>query len=167
VTAVEELRALGWSIGDQAVVQGLAQVQWPARLEIMGRRPLVLLDCAHNVASAQALVSALEAALPARGAAERRFLIFAGSGDKDLEGMLHVLASRFDHVALTRFSASPRSAAPEQLAEFMPPGTSFEVFANAPEAWLKMRERAAERDLICVTGSVYLAGELRPLLAAR
>src|SRR5262249_16306625 len=63
VAAVETL-AREVPISDRAVADGLANVVWPARLEIMARRPLVLLDCAHNVASAQALVQALEESFP-------------------------------------------------------------------------------------------------------
>src|SRR5205807_9751746 len=60
VAAIETLRSTGWHIPDEAVAEGLSQVSWPARLEIVGQRPLVVLDCAHNVASALALVKTLE-----------------------------------------------------------------------------------------------------------
>jgi dihydrofolate synthase/folylpolyglutamate synthase len=164
VAAVEELREQGLSIPDQAVAHGLANVPWPARLEIMGRRPLVLLDCAHNVASAEALVKALSSSLPPRIPGARRFLIFAGSRDKDLAGMLRVLAPAFDHLALTRFHPSPRGVTPEELARLLPPRTQADLFATAAVAWETIRNRAAPADLICVTGSVFLAGELRPLM---
>ena len=56
IACVEQLRATGWHIPDPAVAAGLSGVRWPARLELLGERPLVVLDCAHNVASAEALV---------------------------------------------------------------------------------------------------------------
>src|SRR5439155_5539420 len=87
VAAVENLRALGLAIDTGAVAEGLARVCWPARLEIVQRQPLVLLDCAHNVASAQALAKTLQVSFPPPAKA-RRSLIFAGSRDKDLAGML-------------------------------------------------------------------------------
>src|SRR5262249_22185568 len=49
VAAVEELREAGLAVDDAAVAAGLASVRWPARLEVVGRRPLVVLDCAHNL----------------------------------------------------------------------------------------------------------------------
>ncbi len=167
LAAVEELIAQGVPIGDQAVADGLARVHWPARLEIMGRRPLVLLDCAHNVASAIALAEALEQSfpLPADG---RRLLIFAGNQDKDLAGMLSVLAPRFERIILTSFRNSQRCAAPEQLAAWVPAarrGVSVTCPSSA-QAWQLARQEAKPSDLICVTGSVFLAGELRPLLGA-
>jgi dihydrofolate synthase/folylpolyglutamate synthase len=53
VACVERMREQGWDIPDTAVASGLANVAWPARLEVVGRRPIVVLDCAHNIASAQ------------------------------------------------------------------------------------------------------------------
>ncbi|HWY88664.1 MAG TPA: cyanophycin synthetase, partial [Gemmataceae bacterium] len=165
VAAVEDLREQGLSISDAAVAQGLAEVRWPARLEIMRLQPLVLLDCAHNVASAEALIRTLQSSFPPRAADGRRFLIFASSKDKDVAGMLRILAPHFDHVGLTRFTPSPRSVAPEELAQLLPPGTRADVFAAARQAWEACRAQATGSDLICVTGSVFLAGELRPLMA--
>lgn len=164
VAAVEELRCQGLSVSDQAVADGLAGVRWPARLEIMSRQPLVLLDCAHNVDSARALVEALQTSVPPRAPGGRRFLLFAGSRDKDLTGMLRILTPQFDHVALTRFTPSPRSVAPEELAELLPSGIPADLFPTAADAWTALRQRATHKDLICATGSVFLAGELRPLM---
>ena len=59
IAVVEHLRQLGLPIDASAVSRGLAGVVWPARLEVVGARPLILLDCAHNVASAQALVDTI------------------------------------------------------------------------------------------------------------
>jgi dihydrofolate synthase / folylpolyglutamate synthase len=165
VAAVEELSAQGMPIGDAAVADGLARVHWPARLEIMGRRPMVLLDCAHNVASALALREALEQSfpLPVDG---RRILIFAGNQDKDLAGMLHALAPCFGRIILTSFRNSLRCAAPEQLAAWIPQerrGVSV-TCPGSVQAWRQARAEAKPNDLICITGSVFLAGELRRVI---
>src|SRR5262249_30307543 len=112
VAVVEELRALGFSLSEEAVAAGLASVQWPARLGVMIRRLLVTLDCAPTLASAQGLVDPLRTSVLLPPDA-RRLLIFGGSSDKDLEGMLRLLAPPFDHVYLTRFN-NPRSVVPEQ-----------------------------------------------------
>jgi dihydrofolate synthase / folylpolyglutamate synthase len=176
VAAVEELRRQGMHIGDAAVAAGLANVRWPARLEVVGRRPLVILDCAHNVASIQALIDTLHASFPslyspsggANGSARagRRHLVFACSSDKDLPGILQLLAPHFSHAYLTRYGQSQRSVAPEHLLELWgrtspQPAT---VHATATQAWQAARQAARQDDLICVTGSVFLAGELRAQL---
>jgi len=165
VAVVEELRDHGWHISDGAVAEGLAQVRWPARLEVMGRRPLVLLDCAHNVASARALVETVQHSI-ALDPSARRYLVFACSNDKDLSGIFEALAPHFHHFCLTRYAQSPRSVPPEQLADALRSvsGVSLSVHANAADALDAARSQACPDDLICVTGSVFLAGELRPLL---
>jgi dihydrofolate synthase/folylpolyglutamate synthase len=163
VAAVECLRDRDVPLGDDAVARGLAGVQWPARLEILKRRPLIVLDCAHNVASALALREALLASFPSRG---RRILIFAGSRDKDIAGMLAVLAPIFSDVIFTRFEQNPRAVPIDRLVELAPPDAACRQHrADHPAAALALAEALAQPDdLICVTGSVFLAGEFRPLL---
>ena len=160
VAAVEQLRLAGIAITDSAVANGLATVCWPARLEIVGRQPLVILDCAHNVASAQALADTLLQSIPLKPNGQRH-LIFAGNRDKDLKGMLAVLAPHFAKFFLTRFGTNPRNVAPEKLAEFLPAGAVCSLHETAAAAWAAARQQATPNDLICITGSVFLAGELR------
>lgn len=164
IAATEELMARGIAIGARAVADGLARVVWPARLEIVARHPFVLLDCAHNVASARALVQALTESFPP---SMRRHLIFGGNRDKDLAGMLAVLAPCFDNIFLTASQGTARCVAPEQLAALMPieKQNAAVVCSDARDAWTRARLTATPGDLICVTGSVFLAGELRPIIA--
>jgi dihydrofolate synthase/folylpolyglutamate synthase len=164
VACVEELRRLGLTVSDTAVAEGLADVHWPARLEVLGRRPFLVLDCAHNVASVQALVDTLEQSFPAA----RRHLVLAVSSDKDVPGMLRVLAPHFSPAYLTRYQGSARSVPPEQFAELARPlQLPCTQYASAADAWQAARRNAGPDDLICITGSVFLAGELRPLLMVR
>jgi dihydrofolate synthase / folylpolyglutamate synthase len=161
VTCLEHLRAAGWAITDRAVADGLARVSWPARLEVLQRRPLVVLDCAHNAASAQALVEALRQSFPP----VRRLLIFAVSSDKDVAAMFRILGPHFRHVFLTRYN-STRSVPPDDLAALLRQTTDLPhtVCPTAAEAWQAARVLAGPKDLVCVAGSVFLAGEMRPLL---
>jgi dihydrofolate synthase/folylpolyglutamate synthase len=162
IACIELLREKGWHVPDEAVAAGLAEVAWPSRLEVIGRRPFVVLDCAHNVASAQALADTLRESFPPG----RRLLVFAGSSDKDLAGMFRVLAPHFAHAYLTRYTDNPRGVAAEELAALWEAnGGGERTLCRSPaEAWRAAREGAAADDLVCITGSVFLAGELRPLL---
>jgi dihydrofolate synthase/folylpolyglutamate synthase len=164
VACIEELQARGWQIPDAAVKNGLAGLEWPARLEVISHRPLVVLDCAHNVASAQALARALEESFPP----VRRLLIFASSNDKDVAGMFRVLAPLFSHVYLTRNGDNPRSVPPTELVRLLTEAgaTPCTPYTKASDAWEAARDQARPNDLICITGSVFLAGELRPILIA-
>jgi dihydrofolate synthase/folylpolyglutamate synthase len=114
------------------------------------------------VASAHALADTLRSSFPPG----RRLLVFAGSGDKDLAGMFGVLAPHFAHAYLTRFTTNPRAVPPERLAElWRAAGGSPATACDTPDAAWEAARSAAEPDgLVCITGSVFLAGELRPVL---
>jgi dihydrofolate synthase/folylpolyglutamate synthase len=162
VACIEQLRSAGWHVPDAAVAAGLANVLWPARLEVLSHRPLVVLDCAHNVASAEALAQTLQTSFPPA----RRLLVFASSNDKDVAGIFRVLAPYFKHAFLTRYGNNPRSVPPDELAGFLQRSSDLPctVCPIPADAWQAARAMAAPADLICITGSVFLAGELRPLI---
>ena len=162
VACIEELRRQGVRVPIQAVRHGLAKVVWPARIEVMSSSPFVVLDCSHNVSSIQALVDTLRVMF----APARRGLVFACSHDKDLPGMLALLVPHFEKVCFTRYTSSPRGAPAEELSAVWRRvgGGACEVFGKPAEALAAARKWATGDDLICVSGSVFLAGELRPLL---
>lgn len=166
VAAVEELRGQGMTIPDEAIAYGLQHVRWPARFEIIRQHPLVILDCAHNISSMQTVLDTLQSVvLTDRKKPARRYLIYATSHDKDSHGMLNLLAPHFDHIFLTRYSNNPRFVLPEELARILEENPRpYSLSSSSPEAWQQACEVATEADLICVTGSVFLAGELRPYL---
>src|SRR5690606_11017699 len=101
----DELVRQGWRIGPEACRQGLAQAVLPGRLECVAGTPTVILDTAHNEASAKALVAALEAHF-----AHPRTLVVACSKDKDIPAIVKQLAGAFDHVIATRYLENPRAA---------------------------------------------------------
>jgi dihydrofolate synthase/folylpolyglutamate synthase len=163
VAALDELTLAGLHLPAEAVAAGLGGVRWPARLEVLSCKPFVLLDCAHNLASTEALIDTLHASFP-QTSARQRLLIFAGNSDKDLAGMLRLLAPHFTHAYLTRFANNPRCLSPERLAALLPPDLARTLCPDTHVAWAQARSAAGPDDLICVTGSVFLAGEIRPLL---
>jgi dihydrofolate synthase/folylpolyglutamate synthase len=162
IACVEDLRRAGLHLGDEAVAAGLREVVWPARMEVVGRRPLIVLDCAHNVASASALVQTLASSFPPL----RRVLVFAGSTDKDVAGMFRVMAPYFASVFATRYTDNPRAMPADQVTSlWASAGTApVHVCATPAEALAAARQEAGEEGLICITGSVFLAGEVRPML---
>ncbi len=178
LAAVEELRRNGWTIPEAAVRRGLAEIVWPARVEVVARRPAVVIDAAHNVASIEALVEALEESFSAR----RRLLVFGTTQEKDVHGMLERLLGRFDHVIFTRYLENPRGVPPEELRAAATvlasvggpsqktPGARTcrtEVASNPAEAWNAIHRLARPDDLVCITGSFFLAAEMRRHLADR
>lgn len=166
VTVLNELRRQGVPIPESAVRRGLAEVRWPARIEVVRTSPTVILDTAHNVPSVEALVGTLREFVPVAG---RKAVVFGVSSDKQYEEMLGILAGYFDVFHLTKYGNNPRSVPPEQLADILrrvTPTTTFRVYPTALESWEAARRDAKTDDLVCVTGSVFLAGELRDVVSA-
>jgi dihydrofolate synthase/folylpolyglutamate synthase len=164
ITVVDSLRQLGVPVSESSVVHGLAHVRWPARVECVRRRPTVILDTAHNVPSIEALLSTLQQDFAVNG---RRRLIFAVSSDKDYPAMLQRLANFFDEFHLTRYGNNPRCVAPERLGEVLrtlQPSAAIQLHDHSQIAWAAASADLGPDDLLCVTGSVFLAGELqRPI----
>lgn len=167
VTAIDVLRAAGLTIPGAAVARGLREVRWPARVEVVGGRPVVVLDCAHNVPAVEALVATLRQTFSIRGT---KSVVLAVSSDKQYGPMVGVLAGYFDHFHLTRYGHNPRCVPPDRLAELLTrtaPAARQTTHPDAAGAWAAARAAAGPDDLICVTGSVFLAGELDPLVRAQ
>lgn len=165
LAVVDQLRSQGWSIPDAAVRRGLAEVTWPARIEVVARRPTVILDAAHNVASIAALVKTLDDSFCGRD----RLLIFATTQEKQVAEMLRLLLPRFKRVIFTRYQNNPRGVSPEDLAALAlqtSPATA-DVCADPAAAWQRVHDLSAEVDLVCVTGSFFIAAEMRSQIAAR
>ena len=165
LATVETLRKQGWDISETAIRDGLAQASCPARVEVVRGQPTVVIDAAHNVASIEALLATLDESFSCR----RRVLVFATTQDKDCEGMLRALLPAFDTVVLTRYRNNPRYVPPEELADIaaklMSHGQPMTTVCNDPvEAWQAAQEKAATDDLICVTGSFFIAAEIRQLI---
>lgn len=162
LAAIEQLRLVGWAIPDDAVRTGLADTRCPGRVEVLLRRPLVVVDTAHNRASAEALMHTLDESFAAR----RGLLIFATTQEKDIDGMFAALRGRFDRVLFTRYLNNPRGVCPRELHERWTAsgGRAAEVFEQPHEAWQTALAWAAADDMICLTGSFYIVSELRPVI---
>jgi len=162
VAAVETLsdkRGLG--INEETIRTGLAAAGLPARLEYFPGEPPVLLDGAHNPISIRGLCETLAHVFPDRSTV----MALGFSRDKDAPAMLRDLLPRARRVIFTR-SDSPRAEAPDALAEIAREicGKESEVVENPREALARARDMARPDGLVVITGSFFLAGNLRPLL---
>lgn len=148
-------------ITGEEVRQGLSQVSWPLRLEVVNQHPLIILDAAHNDASIRELCRAVEP-LPCR----IKTLIFGTSRDKEARSMLSLLGKTFDRVVITKYSTNPRAWPVDDLHDLacplVPvPVSSIETVAQAIEI---TRSQCSSDDLICIAGSFFLAAESRGIL---
>ena len=160
VRLLESVNRRGIAVPREAIAAGLADPQWPGRLD---RRRLpdgreLLLDAAHNPAGAMALASYLKA--DGRG---RRPLVFAVMRDKQVREMLDVLLPEASRLVVTAAS-TPRSAEPAALAAVaheLSPALPIDV-ASSPAAALE-RAWSASPDIV-VAGSIFLLGDVLKLI---
>lgn len=154
---VEVLRMQKWRITDDAVLRGLAKVSWPARLEVLQREPLVLLDGAHNPDGVEALSQSL-CRLPVT---QKWIFVMGVMADKDYRQMI----SRIAPLAKAIVAAQPdyyRTLSSEKLKEVISREYSIPVYdgGSIPSA-LTLALKKADGNPVCVFGSLYQAGKVR------
>jgi len=164
IAALEAMRALGWSIDEDAIRRGLKSVYWPGRFDIVSRRPLVVLDCAHNELSIHALLDTIAVEL---GDDIRPRLVFGCQETKTWEQMAAMLAPRVREVTLT-MAKPKRPLEPENLAPVFERHRVPNLVERDPlRAIDSVMSTTTPDDMVLVTGSVYLIGEIYQYFLAR
>jgi len=162
ILAAEALDRRRLRISSDAIWAGLRSVSWPGRCEWLEESPPVLLDAAHNPDAAHALANYLWE-LRRRKAFDRLHLVFATLSDKDSDGIAAALYPLADQLFATQVSST--RATPVEVLLQLGVGPAQRQAVKDPAAALDAaRQAAAPEDLICVCGSTYLLGALRPLL---
>lgn len=148
----------------EELVRAWKNVRVPGRLEIAGSGPTLVLDGAHNPASAWALAETLRERFPDPG--QKKTAVVSISRDKNAREVLRIILPAFDRVFFTN-NSSGRGAAPEGLLAtarevFPGRGDDFFAVADAEDALKQAVAAAGKEGMVCVTGSFYLVGDLRP-----
>lgn len=163
VAALSLLTQSGVDLSQAVIRRGLRAVHWPGRLEILGRAPLVVVDSAHNGDSAQKLVVALWNYFGPR----RLVVVWGASVDHVTPGLMTALLSEADRAIAAR-TRHPRAADPSWLrAQAAELGFRLEVRETVALALAAALEDAGPDDLVCCTGSVFVAAEAREAWFAR
>jgi dihydrofolate synthase/folylpolyglutamate synthase len=163
LAAAETLRAQGWKLDEDAIRRGLAEVIWPGRFDVVVRRPLVILDCAHNELAVEALLETIAVEL---GPGVRPHLVFGCLEDKKWEHMAEMLAPRVRDAILTRVKPK-RPLDPEHLAPLFARHVPTKIVREPLEAIEQVMAESGPDDVVLVTGSVYLVGEIYPWFLRR
>jgi dihydrofolate synthase/folylpolyglutamate synthase len=163
LAVLEVLRGQGWRIGEDAIRRGFAEVSWPGRFDRVWEQPLVILDCAHNELSVEALLQTIDLEL---GPKVRPRLVFGCLEEKQWQRMAEMLAPRMKSVILTR--AKPkRPIAPERLLPVFADRAPTRIVHEPLAAINAVMAESAPDDVVLVTGSVYLVGEVYPWFLQR
>ncbi len=160
---LETVQDLTGAIPESLIRASLATVQWEGRVEILGEHPTLIIDGAHNPASATALVETLIRMLRCKPDAQL-VLVLGMMQDKDRKNFLERFRSLVRFLILTPVSV-PRASSVSELKQDVPDGMCVTYEASSPaEALLLAKRLAMPNDIICVTGSLFLAGEVRILV---
>ena len=157
LTAVRVLRERGWIVPDEAVRDGLANVDWPGRFQLLGKRPRFIVDGGHNPQCLEALEAALDAYLPGRK------LVFLNGcmADKDYGDMFRRLlphASEF----VTVTPGNPRALPAEELSAYIREnlGARATPCKTVAEGVRAAIDRAGPDGAVCACGSLYMIGDI-------
>lgn len=152
-------------ITHEHIIEGLALAKWPARFELFdlnGQKCVI--DGAHNPAGIQSFRHNLDKYFPM----EKRVILLGILKDKDIDSMLNYLLRADDEVIITA-PHSLRKATPEYLAQKIKAHNikHIETYDDMREALMAAFDLAGKQKLLCITGSLYLTGELRYIVAEK
>ncbi len=169
IAATFALKERNYRIEENQLRHALATVVFPGRLEVVQKQPLVVLDGAHNPDKIQALIDALPLYTPAR-----RVGVVAFKKGKNIEPMLKLLLSHLSHLVVTEFSLamdmgkrlSTSTSEIMAIVRFIQEKDKekpilVEEQPHAQKAVDRALTLAGKGDMILITGSLYLVGEVR------
>ena len=162
IATIEVLSEAGVINADnETIINALAKVKCPARIEVISNNPLIVLDTAHTVASMKILKESIQETLSYKNL----ILVIGLSSDKDIDGVLSEIVCIADSLILTR-TGNPREADPEHMAVVVKhfyKKTPL-VIEDIDEALSEAKRIAKEDDLVCITGSFFLAGKAEKIV---
>lgn len=159
IAAIEVLRAQGVNITGLAIRKGLNDARWPGRFEILSRRPLVVLDGAHNPNGAASLKNALSSLKK-----KRLMLVIGIMSDKDMDGILKELVPASDLVIATKPKGERSATLPALIQAASRYGKPVNSVKSVKDACKKALSLASPTDCVCVSGSLFTVGEARRYL---
>jgi dihydrofolate synthase/folylpolyglutamate synthase len=160
VAVVEILVERGAIVRTEAIVAGVRSVNWPGRLQVLGKEPWVVVDGAHNAYSIERLGESLERHFRY----ERLTLVIGFGSDKDVAGMAREAAKITGDIIVVA-SRHPKAMKPEALrAEFQKHGVTPRVVNSVGEAVRLALEGAGHNDLVCAAGSIFVIAEVMEMM---
>ncbi len=151
----------GLKISDSDIMKGLKRAHWPGRLEWIDGQPNILMDGAHNGPGAKTLLEYARRHLLRKHVV----LLTAMLGDKPVEDVVRQLAGITNTAVVTQID-SPRALEPKRLSVLLEANSvSSLIVPDRAKALEAAREMAGEDGVVLITGSLYLVGEMRDILA--
>lgn len=162
ITALRVLREKGWDIPDQAIREGLREVKWPGRFELLRKEPPFILDGSHNAHGMKATVESLCRSFPG----QKFTFLFSVMADKDMDEMIALLAplaQRFVTVTANTPRAMDAGALAQKLADA---GLEAIPAPGIPEGVALALELSGNGP-VCALGTLYFSGDVRRAMENR
>ncbi len=154
---------LGEGFEKEIVADALRDAFLPVRMQRIHSKPLIILDGAHNLQAIENLLDNVQRGWR-KGKYKKVHLLYGAMADKDIEGIFSIFGKYTDLAISCAPIDHMRAANIEQLRERT--DHRYEYFSTAIEGLSALRQRAAQDDLILVTGSIYLVSEILQNLGA-
>jgi dihydrofolate synthase/folylpolyglutamate synthase len=155
LAVVELMERRGFTVSSEHVREGLNKPRWPGRMQVVSKKPLMILDGAHNPDAMRILVNSMRDAFQWK----HLILVLGVMGDKDIPKIIKRIVPIADYVIYTR-PEYYRAAEPQVLMkEAAPLRKEGEIIPTIPEALRKAKGRSKPGDVILVTGSLFTVGE--------
>src|ERR1700678_3007932 len=156
-TASTLLAARGFPVAPSAIERGISSANWPGRLERLRENPALYLDGTHNPSGARELLKFWQENF----ATSKIYLVYGAMRDKAVDEIAGLLFPRAEAVILTE-PRQPRAITAPLLAEMTGHFAKHSLIVPDPaEALQRAMELAEPADVIFVTGSLYLVGDIR------
>lgn len=162
VCVLEVLRCKGFdNITADSMGEGIISAKNPARFEVVGECPTVIIDGAHNPDGMRTFADTLKCLLPDK----KGVLVMGMLRDKDVHTALSYIKGRFSSVYTVNIN-NPRAMSAKELCDICKKYFDYaEACSNAQEAFTDAYKKAVDEDTyLCVCGSLYLASQIRPYI---
>ena len=155
LAVIELIERRGFTVSSEHIREGLNKTRWPGRMQVVSKKPLIILDGAHNPDAMRNLVNSMRDAFQWK----HLILVLGIMGDKDIPKIIKRIVPIADYVIYTR-PEYYRAAEPQVLMkEAAPLRKKGEIIPTIPEALRKAKGRSEPGDVILVTGSLFTVGE--------
>jgi dihydrofolate synthase / folylpolyglutamate synthase len=161
ITVANALReSYEFEISDEDIRNGLMKATWPGRLEVIGRRPTVIIDGAHNLHGAKGLAHAVSTLFNGR----KVIAVVGILADKDYKGILDEMMPYSNEVIVTEPNNFRKMPAVELAEAIRAYGKAPMIEPSIKSAIDRSFAIAGPDDVILFFGSLYMIGDARTIL---
>lgn len=160
VYACEKLIDLGAKISKENIANGMKTVKWPGRLEIMKTDPRVVIDGAHNIDGISKLTESIDMYFKY----DNLILILGILADKQVREMIETIVPKASRVIAVTPNSERAELAEDLKAEIENLGVACEAVEDYREAYEKALSYCTEKDLLLISGSLYMIGDMRRII---